>query len=61
MLYVFLTVRTDDWLALHRFYVRKACKPKERVAVALAVKIGSAVEEDHEQVHFALIIPASCT
>mmetsp|Transcript_12208 Transcript_12208/g.26250 ORF Transcript_12208/g.26250 Transcript_12208/m.26250 type:complete len:1102 (+) Transcript_12208:74-3379(+) len=32
-----------------KYYVRKCAKPKERVAVGLAVKIGSVVEEDNEQ------------
>ena len=31
------------------YYIRKSAKPKARLALALAVKVGSAVEEEHEQ------------
>jgi predicted Zn-dependent peptidase len=31
------------------YYVRKCQKPKDRVAIGLAVKIGSVAEEDSEQ------------
>jgi hypothetical protein len=33
-----------------RYYVRPCAKPKERTAVAVAVRVGSLVEEDDEQV-----------
>ena len=32
-----------------RYYVKKCAKPQKRAALALAVKIGSAVEKDNEQ------------
>ncbi len=31
------------------YYVRRCAKPKERVAIALAVKVGSVAEEDSER------------
>lgn len=36
-------------LILHRYYVKTCAKPQKRAALALAVKIGSAVEHDDEQ------------
>ena len=32
-----------------RYFVRYAAKPKGRLALALAVNVGSVAEEDHEQ------------
>lgn len=32
-----------------RYFVRHAAKPKDRLALALAVNVGSLLEEDHEQ------------
>lgn len=34
---------------VHRYYVKTCAKPQKRAALALAVKIGSAVEQDDEQ------------
>lgn len=39
----------NDWHLLHRYFVRATSKPKHRAALALAVRIGSVVEEDDEQ------------
>ncbi len=33
----------------HRYYVKTCAKPQKRAALALAIKIGSAVEQDDEQ------------
>lgn len=35
--------------AVHRYYVKTCAKPQKRAALALAIKIGSAVEQDDEQ------------
>ena len=32
-----------------RYYVRAVKKPKDRASIALAVRIGSVVEEEHER------------
>ncbi len=34
---------------VHRYYVKTCAKPQKRAALALAIKIGSAVEQDDEQ------------
>ena len=41
------TVRTIP--PLRRYYVRAVKKPKDRASIALAVRVGSVVEEEHER------------
>ena len=36
-------------VVVHRYYVKTCAKPQKRAALALAIKIGSAVEQDDEQ------------
>ncbi len=40
-------VKAEAWLC--RYYVRAVKKPKDRASIALAVRIGSVVEEEHER------------
>lgn len=41
------SVQAGAWLC--RYYVRAVKKPKDRASIALAVRIGSVVEEEHER------------
>ena len=41
--------QSTSLLLIIRYYVRSVKKPKERAALSLAVRIGSAAEEEHER------------
>eukprot|EP00955_Chlamydomonas_euryale_P110463 366000-Chlamydomonas_euryale.AAC.45 len=45
----FKLLRVPVHVALFRYYVMNCARPKERIAVALAVRVGSVAEEEDER------------